>query len=122
MFTIIKYSIAVALGIYIYNNFVDTKNVENKPKVAKSIPKHRCPIDKDACKVCGINGHSKPVKKEVVLFPEEGQVLTENQVSIKTPEGKEEYRKQMGWLIDICDEYALKEYQKKHGINTGETK
>ena len=126
MFKIIKYSIAIALGIYIYNNFVDFKKVENKPKVVKSIPKHQCPVDKDACRICGkrseLYGYTKPVKKEVVLFPKEGEVLRENQVSIKTPEGKEEFRKQMGWLIDICDEYALKEYQKKHGINVGETK
>ena len=127
MFTIIKYSIAVALGIYIYNNFVDTKKVENKPKVVKAIPKHQCPIDKGACRICKkkaeLNGGeyaSNSTGKEVILFPKEGQVLTENQVSIKTPEGKEEFRKQMGWLRDICDEYALKEYQKKHGIKVDE--
>ena len=63
-----------------------------------------------------MSGEVKSTKKEVVLFSKEGQALAENQVSIKTSEGKEEFRKQMGWLIDICDEYALKEYQKRNGI------
>lgn len=110
----------------IHDNVASSKvsdNISGNIKYDEKKP-HQCPIDKDSCRICGkrseLYGYSKPVEKEVILFPEEGQVLTENQVSIKTPEGKEEFRKQMGWLRDICDEYALKEYQKKHGINVGE--
>jgi len=35
--------------------------------------------------------------------------LTENQVYVHTPEGKAQLEKNIGWLIDICDNYAIKQ-------------
>ena len=53
-----------------------------------------------------------PPRKEVVFSPKPGQVLTENQVSYDTPEGKAEFRKNIAWLSDICDRYAMEQWKK----------
>lgn len=118
---ILKFTIAILIAMSIHSHWMRDKKSPPPQKPVVSAPaNHRCPIDTAACKICykksALSGEVKSTKKEVVLFPKEGQALAENQVSIKTSEGKEEFRKQMGWLIDICDEYALKEYQKRNGI------
>ena len=104
MIQIIKITIAFILAFFAYNYIVETTKT-SKPKqkvVVNTIEKKKKSL---------FEPPAPPPKKEVVLFPEEGQVLTENQISFNTPEGKEEFKKQIGWLSDICDNYARKQWE-----------
>lgn len=106
MIQIIKYTISFVLAFFIYNYLVNDlfKAPKQKPKPVKQ---EQVEVKKKPKSL--FESPTPPPRKEVVFHLEEGQVLTENQVYIKTPEGKAQYEKNIGWLIDICDNYAIKQ-------------
>lgn len=107
MIQIIKYTIAFVLAFFIYNYLVNDlfKSPKQKPRVVKQ--EQVLEVKKKPKSL--FESPTPPPKKEVVFHLEEGQVLTENQVYVKTPEGKAQLEKNIGWLIDICDNYAIKQ-------------
>jgi hypothetical protein len=119
MKAIFKFALAILLGMFIHSHWArEISKPSSKPGLKST--NHRCPVGTADCRICSkksaLSGEPKSTRKEIVFHLEEGQVLTENQISFNTPEGKEEYRKRVGWLRDICDDYAFEQYQKRNGI------
>ena len=108
MIQITKYTVSFILAFFIYNYVVDTFKSSPKQKPKTSIKQEQVLEVKKKPKSL-FETPTPPPKKEVVFYLEEGQELKENQVYIKTPEGKAQYEKNIGWLIDLCDRYALKQ-------------
>ena len=116
MIRIAKFLFAVGLGIFIHARFFA------KPKALQSDQRSKSSIEevkadraaqKNAKRPKSIfDSPEPPPRKEVVFSPKPGQVLTENQVSYDTPEGKAEFRKNIAWLSDICDRYAMEQWKK----------
>ena len=84
---IFKFTVAILIAMSIHSHWTRDKKSPPPQKPVVSAPaNHRCPIDTAACRICSKksapNGEVKSTKKEVVLFPKEGQLLAENQVSI----------------------------------------
>jgi hypothetical protein len=115
MIRIAKFLFAVGLGVFLHARFsAESKALPSDRRSKSSIEevKAGCAEQKNAKRPKSIfESPEPPPRKEVVFHLEEGQVLNENQVYIKTPEGKAQLERNLGWLIDLCDNYALKQRQ-----------
>lgn len=126
MIRIAKFLFAVGLGVFLHARFsAESKALPSDRRSKSSIEEVKAgrAEQKNAKRPKSIfESPEPPPRKEVVFHLEEGQVLNENQVYIKTPEGKAQLERNLGWLIDLCDNYALKQRQlAEKGVNATAT-
>ena len=116
MIRIAKFLFTVWLGFFIHARMAENSGTTHHQRRSKSsieeVKAGRAPQKNAKRPKSLFDSPEPPPRKEVVLFPKPGQVLTENQVSFDTPEGKAEFQKNIGWLTDICDRYALEQWKK----------